>query len=390
MSAMRPPTPPFLSAGFRPFFLAAATWSALSLAAWLPLLTGQIDLPSRFDPISLHIHEMLFGFVMAAVAGFVLTAIPNWTNRPPLAGMPLLALALLWLLGRLACLASALLPGWLAPLLDVGFPVALAAVATRELVFVGNARNYPLLVPIILLAIGNLLSHLQTLDVAVPIGLGWRLSMAAILTLIAVIGGRIVPAFTSNWLGARSLPTVPPPLAWLEHAARIVLIVALLAWVFLPDFRPVGILLLLAAALHLVRIARWRGQATAPEPLLLVLHIGQLWLGIGLVLLGLSMVWDAVPAAAAIHALTAGAMGTMALAVMTRATLGHTGHVLHADTTTDIIYALVNAAAVLRVAAAFTVGAQMNLLTAAAAAWITAFALFVAHYGPLLVAPRRR
>ena len=387
---MRPPTPPFLSAGFRPFFLAAGAWSALALAAWLPLLTGRIDLPSRFDPISLHIHEMLFGFVMAAIAGFLLTAVANWTGRPPVAGVKLLALALLWLLGRFACLASALLPGWLAPAIDVGFPVALAAVAARELMLAGNVRNYPLLVPVIVLAIGNLLTYLQALDVAVPIGIGWRLSMAAILSLIAVIGGRIVPAFTRNWLGARGMSLLPPSIAWLEHAARIVLIAALLAWVLLPDWWPIGVLLLLAACLHFARIVRWRGQATAPEPLLLILHIGQLWLGIGLVLLGLSMLWDGVPPAAAIHALTSGTMGTMALAVMTRATLGHTGHVLRADTTTDVIYALVNAAAVLRVAAAFTVGAQMNLLTAAAAAWIAAFALFVAHYGPLLVAPRRR
>ena len=387
---MRPPTPPFLSAGFRPFFLAAGAWSALALAAWLPLLTGQIDLPTRFDPISLHIHEMLFGFVMAAIAGFLLTAIPNWTGRPPVVGVPLLGLGVLWLLGRFACIASALLPAWVAPVVDLAFPVALAAVAARELFLAGNVRNYPLLMPIIVLAVGNLLTHLQVLDFAVPIGIGWRLAVAAVLTLIAVIGGRIVPAFTRNWLGARGLPLLPPPIAWLEHAARIVLIVALLAWVLLPDWWPVGILLLLASGLHLARVARWRGKATAPEPLLLILHIGQLWLGIGLALLGLSMVWSAIPPAAAIHALTAGTMGTMTLAVMTRATLGHTGHVLRADTTTDVIYALVNAAAVLRVAAAFTVDAQMNLLTASAAAWITAFALFVAHYGPLLVAPRRR
>ena len=387
---MRHPTPPFLSAGFRPFFLAASAWSALSLAAWLPLLTGQIDLPSRFDPLSLHIHEMLFGFVMAAVAGFLLTAIPNWTGRPPVAGVPLLGLALLWLAGRFVCIASALLPGWVAPVVDVAFPVTLAVVAARELFLAGNMRNGPVLAPILVLAIGNLLTHLQALDAAVPVGIGWRLSIAAILTLIAVIGGRIVPAFTRNWLGARGLPTVPPPIAWLEHAARIVLVGALLGWAFLTDSRPMGILLLVAACLHLARVASWRGQSTAPEPLLLILHIGQLWLGIGLALLGLSMVWGVIPPAAALHALTAGTMGTMSLAVMTRATLGHTGHVLHADTTTDIIYALVNAAAVLRVAAAFTVNAQMNLLTASAAAWIAAFALFVAHYGPLLVAPRRR
>ena len=381
--------PPLLTAGFRPFFLAAAAWATLSMAAWMPMFSGQLELPSRFDPLSWHIHEMLFGFVMATVGGFLLTAIPNWTGRAPVAGTPLAVLAGLWLLGRVVCVFSAMIPAGLVIAGDLAFAVALEVVAAHELIAVGNRRNYPLLAPVVLLAIANLLTHLQALDMAVPIGLGWRLGIAVVIVLISVIGGRIVPAFTSNWLGARGLTPVAPSIPWLEIAARGTLIVALLGWVLLPDWRPLGVLLLAAAALNLARLARWRGIATLEEPLLLVLHVGYLWLVVGVTLLGLSLISDVVPPAAAVHALTAGAMGTMTLAVMTRATLGHTGRVLRADKVTMLIYALASASALLRIVAAWVIDGQMDLYDVAALAWVGAFALFAAEYGPMLLAPRR-
>ena len=381
--------PPLLTAGFRPFFLAAAAWATLSMAAWMPMLSGQLELPSRFDPLSWHIHEMLFGFVMATVGGFLLTAIPNWTGRAPVAGTPLAVLAGLWLLGRVVCVFSAMIPAGLVIAGDLAFPVALEVVAARELIAVGNRRNYPLLAPVILLAIANLLSHLQALGMAVPFGSGWRLGIAVVIVLISVIGGRIVPAFTNNWLGARGLTPVAPSIPWLEIAARGTLIAAMLGWVFLPDWRPLGVLLLVAAALNLARLARWRGIATLEEPLLLVLHVGYLWLVIGVALLGLSLISDVVPPAAAVHALTAGAMGTMTLAVMTRATLGHTGRVLRADKVTMLIYALASASALLRIVAAWVIDGQMDLYDVAALAWVGAFALFAAEYGPMLLAARR-
>jgi uncharacterized protein involved in response to NO len=383
------PMPPLLTAGFRPFFLAAAAWAALAMIAWLPLLNGNFDLPSRFDPLSWHVHEMLFGFMMAAVGGFLLTAIPNWTGRDPVSGSPLALLVSLWLLGRIACLVSAWFPVWLTPALDLTFPVALEAVAARELVNAGNRRNYPLLAPVVVLAIANLLTHLQVLGVAVPLGLGWRLGISAMIVLISVIGGRIVPAFTRNWLNARGLSPVPPAADTLDRTALALLQAAMIGWTFLPGWRPVGLLLLIAAALNLARLARWRGVATSDEPLLLVLHVGYLWLVAGVALLGLSLLTDMVPAAAAVHALTAGAMGTMILAVMTRATLGHTGRVLRADVATMVIYALVSVAAVLRVIAAWVSSGQMDLLEVAVVAWVGAFGLFVAEYGPMLLAPRR-
>jgi uncharacterized protein involved in response to NO len=381
--------PPLLIAGFRPFFLAAAAWSAASLALWLSLLAGGIDLPSRFDPMSWHIHEMLFGFIMAAIGGFLLTAIPNWTNRAPIAGTPLAVLTALWLIGRFVCLISALIPGWLAPVADLAFAVALEAVAARELVAAGNRRNYPLLAPVIVLAIANLLMHLQSLGVAIPIGLGWRLGVAAVIVLISVIGGRIVPAFTRNWLMTRGSPDLPSPAGILDRVALGTLHVGMIGWAFLPDWPPMGIVLLAAAGLNAARLVRWRGVATLPEPMLLVLHVGLLWLVAGVALLGLSLLTNSVPPAAAVHALTAGAMGTMTLAVMTRAILGHTGRALHADAPTNTLFALVSTAAGLRIAAAWSIEAQADLIEFSGLAWIGAFALFLGKYGPMLVAPRR-
>jgi uncharacterized protein involved in response to NO len=380
--------PPLLTAGFRPFFLAAATWSVLALAAWLAMFSAGIDLPSRFDPLTWHIHEMLFGFIMAAIAGFLLTAIPNWTNRAPVAGKPLAVLAVLWLLGRLACLFSALLPAWLTPVADLAFPVALEAVAARELIAAGNRRNCPLLAPVIVLALANLLIHLQALGVAVPAGLGWRLGIAAVIVLISVIGGRIIPAFTRNWLRMRGAPDAAPAPAILNRIALATLHAGMIGWAFLPDWPPVGVLLVVAALANAVRLSGWGGVAARAEPLLIILHVGYFWLVGGTALLGLSLLVDAVPLAAAMHALTAGAMGTMILAVTTRATLGHTGHALHADAATIAIFALVSVSAALRVIAAWPIDAQWDVIAIAGVAWIGAFSLFLVKYGPMLLAAR--
>jgi uncharacterized protein involved in response to NO len=175
----------------------------------------------------------------------------------------------------------------------------------------------------------------------------------------------------------------------LDRVALGTLHVGLIAWTFLPDWQPIGILLVIAGALHAARLGSWRGAATHAEPLLLILHVGYLWLVAGVTLLGLSLLTDAVPLAAAVHALTAGAMGTMILAVMTRTTLGHTGRTLHADAATATLYLLVSASAVLRIVAAWVLDAQADLLIVSGLAWVAAFALFVVLYGPMLLAPRR-
>jgi uncharacterized protein involved in response to NO len=387
MSA-RPPLPPVLTAGFRPFFLAASCWAVLALALWLAMLMGLLVLPSRFDPLSWHVHEMLFGFILAGIGGFLLTAIPNWTGRTPVRGALLGVLIGLWALGRATTLVSALLPLWLAIAADLAFPVALEVVAARELIAAGNQRNYPLMVPVAVLGVANLLMHLQAAGIDIPPGLGWRLGLAAVAMLVSVIGGRIVPAFTRNWLTARGATSLPPPAGRLDRVALGLLLVGLLAWAFLPDVAGVGWLLLAGAAVHLVRLARWQGPRTVSEPVLAILHVGYFWLVLAVALLGVAQLLPALPQAAALHALTAGAFSTMLLAVMTRATLGHTGRALHADAPTIAIYALVTAGAVLRVLAAWPTAATMTLLGVSALCWAASFALFAVIYGRFLLTSR--
>jgi len=381
------PTPAFLTQCFRPFFLAAGLWSATALALWIVMLATGITLPSRFDPLTWHIHEMLFGFVMAAIAGFLLTAIPNWTQRLPVSGGPLALLVALWLLGRIACLVSALVPPWLAIAADLSFPVVLIGVVAREIFAGRNWRNLPMVAPVAVLGIANLLMHLEADGVAVPSGLGWRLGLAAVIVLISVVAGRIVPSFTRNWLAKRRDSKLPAVQGSIDRAALGVLHAGLFGWAFFPGFRTIGLLLLLGAALNFWRLLRWRGGSTAAEPLLLVLHIGYAWLVLGAALLGFAMLDADLPQSAAIHALTAGAIGTMILAVMTRVTRGHTGRDLSADRVTSLIYILVTFAAAARVAAAFSSGWTMPLLVASACLWIAAFGGFALSYGPMLLLP---
>ena len=380
--------PAVLDYAFRPMFLAAGSWAVIALALWLAMFFGYVQLPTRFDPLAWHVHEMLFGFVMAAVAGFLLTAIPNWTGRLPVRGYPLAALAGLWLLGRLACLISADLPAWLAVLADLAFPTALLAVAAREIIAGRNWRNLPMTAPLALFIIADLLMHLESLGFAVPTGLGWRLAVGAPIVLISVIGGRIIPSFTRNWLFKRKSPRLPSPQDMLDTAAVALLAAALILWAFLPDHRVTGALLIAAALLNAVRLGRWAGIASWPEPLLFILHIGYGWVAVGTALLGLSIFNIGVPVASAIHALTAGATAVMILAVMPRVTLGHTGRELTANRATVAVFVLINAAAIARVCASWHTEFMTILLLVAGACWIAAFGLFELVYGPMLLTRR--
>lgn len=386
-AAERQPTA-LWSLAFRPFFLVAGLWAALALALWIALFMTGRALPSRFDPLAWHIHAMLFGFVPAAIAGFMLTAIPNWTGRGPIRGAALAGLVTLWLLGRIACLVSAYLPLWLAAAVDLAFPLALCAVAAREIVAARNWRNLMMPLPIGVLGIANLLMYLELAGFDVPRGLGWRLAITAIIALISAVGGRIIPAFTRNWLVSRGASALPAAHGWIDSVALTTLHTGLLGWALFPDSRPVGALLLFGAACNLWRLARWRGFASASEPLLAVLHVGYAWVVIGAALLGTTLLADAVPEAAAIHAFTAGAIGTMVLAVMTRVARGHTGRPLEADRVTTAIYLMITAAALTRIAAEFAGDASVNLLKVSAALWVVSFGLFIVIYGKILILPR--
>lgn len=377
----------WLSYGFRPFFLGAGITAPLVLALWLASLTGGLALPTMLAPSAWHAHEMLFGFAVAAVAGFLLTAVPNWTGRLPLNGWPLAGLAALWLAGRLLLAISAWTGPAAAAVIDLAFPAVLLAVVAREVLAGRNWRNLPVCAALTSLLLANLLFHLEALDLAATAALGERLGIATLALLVALIGGRIVPSFTTNWLKRSGMAARPAPFAFADKAALAGAVVALLAWLRAPDGIAAGVLLVAAGLAQGWRLARWQGHLTLSEPLLAVLHLGYGWLALGLILIGI----DALRGMSGLHlhALTVGCFGTMILAVMTRATLGHTGRELRAGPATTAIFVLVTLAALLRVAAHASAGANLGLISLSGLAWIAAFALFLAVYGPMLLRPRQ-
>ena len=378
-----------LSAGFRPFFLAAACWAALAVPLWLAAYAGRLIVPSALPPVVWHVHEMVYGFAAASVAGFLLTAIPNWTGRMPLQGGALALLLLAWGAGRAAVLLSSALGAPAAAILDLAFPALFLAVVAREILAGRNWRNLPMLAALSLLLIGNLLVHLDAVGLAETAELGNRIGIATLLTLITLIGGRIIPSFTRNWL-TRAQPGKPPPApeGALDRAALVIAAAALALWAADPEAAVTPWAALAAGTALAVRLSRWRGLRTIREPLLLMLHIGYGWLVLGLLLLGLNGLVEILPATAALHALTAGAIGTMTLAVMTRASLGHTGRPLAAGSGTKAIYALVTLAAALRVLSPLAPEHVVLVLALAGSAWSAAFCLFAILYGGPLVQPR--
>ncbi len=381
--------PAVLSYGFRPFFLLGSLYAGLTILFWLPLFYGWLDTASVFPPVDWHIHEMLFGYLAAVVTGFLLTAIPNWTGRLPVQGTSLFVLVLLWLAGRFAVFFSADI-GWLvAAAIDCSFLAAVALAAATEIVAGRNWRNLKVLVPVSVLLGANALFHAEVHLYGIS-EVSRRLAMAAAIVLIMIIGGRIIPSFTRNWLVRANPGRLPVPFGRFDAAAIVLSAVALAAWTFLPGRVETGVALLVAAALNLGRLLRWAGDRTARDPLVLILHLAYAFIPAGLLLAGLSIVADdTVPAAAAAHAFGVGAIGCMTLAVMTRATLGHTGRDLRADSGTRLVYAAIILAALLRIAAAFAPGEPM-LLHGSAALWAVAFLGYGVVFGGMLVRPKLR
>jgi uncharacterized protein involved in response to NO len=383
--------PAILSYGFRPLFLFASIWAAGAMVLWIAMLTGHLIVPTAFDMVSWHVHEFLYGYLPAVVAGFLLTAVPNWTGRLPLTGTPLLILVLVWLAGRVAVLFSQHLGPSTAAVIDLSFLALLSFVIGREVIAGRNWRNLKVLILIALFFCGNAMFHAEAMEGATAYdGYGARLGIAVAVFLIMLIGGRIVPSFTRNWLARREPGRLPIPFGRFDIASMVVAAAALLLWIAAPRQPVTAILCLAAGVLHAWRLARWAGERTAAEPLVLVLHIGYIFIPLGFVAAGCALLSPAtLPMSAALHVWTAGAIGTMTLAVMTRASLGHVGKPLHATPGIVAIYACVVAAALLRIAAAVDPASQI-LLHLAATAWILAFAGFTVLFGPLLVRPRRR
>ena len=379
--------PAILSYGFRPFFLVGTLYAGIGILIWLPLFSGELNLPTNFSPVDWHIHEMLYGYLPAIITGFLLTAIPNWTGRLPLQGKALAVLVAVWIAGRVAIGFSAVIGPLAAGSIDILFLLLLAFATTREVVIGRNWRNLPLVVIVLAILSGNVFFHLE--DYATGHAeYGTRLGIAAAVALISLIGGRVIPSFTRNWLVRENPGRLPAPFGRFDLLVLAVSLLALALWVFVPTWLGTAGFMLAAAAGHTARLARWAGERACRDWLVLVLHVGYTFVPLGFVMLAGAILFPkSVPISAGIHAWTVGAIGTMTLAIMTRASLGHTGHALVAGPLTQIIYTAVVFAALLRIAAAFVPDA-VPLLHAAGAAWIAAFWAFAIGYGPLLLRPR--
>lgn len=373
---------PFWSYAFRPFFLLSGLFAVAVVGVWVMTLHG--DGPATLPPDTLtwHGHEMIVGFAMAAVAGFMLTAVATWTGRPPVSGLPLALLVCAWLAGRAAMLFAGLLPAWVTAFFDLAFPVLLCALIAREVIGAGNRRNYPIVGLAALLATLNLLYHVGFDRPAL------YLLIHVILLLITVIAGRIVPNFTANWLRARGRTSLPVVSAALDRVTIAATIATGIGAAVAPASAITGVVAIVAAVAHAGRLARWRGLSTTSEPLLFVLHVAYTWLPIGYALSACAIFGLWFPPTAALHALTMGAIGSMILAVTTRVALAHTGRNLHAARLIVVAYCVLALAIVVRVSSSFAGGAYLDLVDLAAVGWMAAFAIFCWVYWPVLTGPR--
>jgi len=379
--------PAVLSYGFRPFFLLGSIWAGLEVLAWLPMFYGELSLTTVFSPRDWHVHEMLFGYVPAIIAGFLLTAIPNWTGRLPLQGQPLLGLVLAWLAGRIAVLLSAEI-GWLAAaLIDVAFLALMAAAVAREIIAGKNWRNLMMVAMLSLLAIANFAFHVEA-HVEGIAEVSTRAGIALVIMLITVVGGRIIPSFTRNWLMRRPPGRMPAPFGRFDQFCMALSAASLALWVVAPDSAPAGMALLSAALFNALRLARWAGDRTLADRLVLILHVGFAFVPLGFFLSGLAA-FGLVPPSAGIHAWTVGGIGIMTLAVMSRASLGHTGRALNASPALQAVYAVAAIAALARICAVVEPQLSIPLLHVAAFGWAGAFLGFAALYAPLLCRPKR-
>ncbi len=382
--------PAILTYGFRPLFLGASVWAAFAMALWVPMLSGHITLPTAFDPVSWHAHEFLFGYLGAVVAGFLLTAVPNWTGRLPIVGWPLGVLVVLWLAGRVTVAVSAGLPPLLVAAADLAFPVVFGAVLAREIVAGRNWRNLIVLGMLAVFTLGNALFHWEAARGGYAAqGHGLRLGLGAAIMMIAVIGGRVVPSFTRNWLVKRRSAVLPvPPMQRFDKVALVVMLGALVLWVVQPLHPLTGAALVLTGALHALRLGRWVGHRTLAEPLVTVLHVAYAFLPLGALAIGAEILLPGgLGMAGAQHLWMAGAVGLMTMAVMTRATLGHTGQALSAGAGTIAIYAALILAVLARVGAGIWPEHAAWLHGLSGLAWIAGFGGFAGLYGPVMLRP---
>lgn len=378
--------PPVAAKGFRLFFLLASGYAVAIVPLWIAVLLGALAPASFADAMTWHAHEMVFGFAVAVIAGFLLTAVGNWTQRETVVGMPLLGLGGLWLAGRVAWTLGAYLPPWLVTAVDLAFLPALIVALARPLVAARSTRNFVMLALLSALFAANIAVHLGARGLlADGARRGVLVAVDLVLLVVVIIAARVFPMFTRNATGVREIGSI----AALDALSVVAMVAVTLLDAIGPEGRSADLVAGAAGALVLARTARWGTRHTLRAPLLWVLHLGHLWIPVGLGLRALSAFLPSVPPAAATHALTTGAIGTLTLGMMARVSLGHSGRPLESSRRMTFAFACVTFAAILRVATPILLPALYRpSLVAVATLWTLAFGLFVAEYAPVLTAPR--
>ena len=384
---LKPSRPPYtgpalFSYGFRPFFLAAGVFAVLIVPLWMLIWSGNVTLNSPFPAMDWHIHEMLFGYTSAVIAGFLFTAIPNWTGRMPTRGWPLMVLAALWIAGRLAVAGAFGSGPVLVMAVDCAFMAAIGAMVVAEIVAGRNWGNLKVVAPVLLYLAANVTFHLEVMQQG-SADVGRRLGFAMVALLILLIGGRIIPSFTRNWLVKRGPDPgpLPVPFGRFDAVSLGAMLAALLLWVALPVATLTGTGLILAAMVQMARLVRWQGWRVVTSPLLLMLHLAFGFIPLGLFAVGLAAL-GLMPVATGLHLLGIGGFGGMTFAVMMRASLGHTGRGLEVGPVLATAFACVILAALVRAAAPTGAG-----LWVAAALWVVGFAVFLWRFAPVLTLP---
>lgn len=381
--------PAILSYGFRPLFFFGSLFAGLVMMAWLPVFYGSLELSSLFNPIDWHIHEIFFGYLAAVISGFLFTAVPNWTGRMPIQGSPLLLLVLIWSVGRIAMTFSVYFGWMLTMAIDLSFLTAIVFVIGNEVISGKNWRNLKVLLPISVFLAANVGFHLEAHFFGTS-DYSRRLAMAAAIILIMLIGGRVIPSFTRNFLVRENPGRLPTPFDRFDAVSLAIGIVALAIWVVLIEGPVVAGFMGLAGLVQLVRLARWAGDRASGDFLVAILHISYLFIPTGFILVALSGFWPGdISPVAGMHAFGVGAVGSMTLSVMIRATLGHTGQPLKADFKTKLILIMIWTSAVFRIAAALYPAGTEILLEIAATTWVLAFIGFSAGFANLFFTRKR-
>lgn len=373
-----------LALGFRPFFLLAGISAVALMVPWVLAYSG-FGLPGNYyGPYEWHPHEMIFGYTMAVVAGFLLTAVRNWTGRATPAGWPLALLVLIWLAGRVVPFLAPWIPSWGIALVDCLFIPALAWAIGQPLLAAGQHRNLFVLAVLMVLLCANLLVHLAHAGVVrVSLGQANVLALETVVVLMVIMGGRVIPAFTSGVLGGETRR-----LRWIEFTA--VPLAVLLAGVdFLwPGSMAGGIVAAVAAVVHFARLGLWYRPGVYRVPLLWVLHLGYGWIVFGFLLRSLAAL-DAVPPMLAWHAFATGGIGVLTLGMMARVSLGHTGRTLRVGRVMTTAFLLVNLAAFARVVVPMLFQEAPRIPVAGSGVlWAAGFLLFTVVYWPILTRPR--